>query len=503
MNDKLEELKTRLGEIADLSNAAAILTWDQQTYMPPGATEARAAQLTTLLKLAHERLVADEVGRLLEELASETADLDRDSFEASLVRVTRRERDRQVKLPTDLVARMSRAQALGRHAWEKARAASDFSIFLPHLEELVNLARETAEALGYEERMYDALLDRFEPEMKTSQVEALFAELKAGLVPLVQAIAERQDAVDDSFLTGEFDVDRQWEFGLEVVKKLGYDLNHGRQDRAAHPFTTSFTPADVRITTRLYPDQLKPALFATIHEAGHALYEQGIGRALDRTPLSNSASLAVHESQSRMWENIVGRSRGFWTHWLPRLRETFAPRLDGVSDEAFYRAINRVRPSYIRVEADEVTYNLHIFMRFELENLMLEGKVRLADLPELWNAKMVEFLGVRPPNDSLGVLQDVHWSAGLLGYFPTYALGNLLSAQLYQQAVAEVPEIPVEIERGEYGSLLGWMRDRIHTRGATDTPAELVQRVTGGPMRTEPFLRYVRQKYGEIYGVAV
>ncbi|HSJ54846.1 MAG TPA: carboxypeptidase M32, partial [Anaerolineae bacterium] len=236
-------------------------------------------------------------------------------------------------------------------------------------------------------------------------------------------------------------------------------------------------------------------------EAGHALYEQGISRELDRTPLSNSASLAVHESQSRMWENIVGRSRGFWTYWLPRLRETFGAQLNGVSDEAFYRAINRVRPSYIRVEADEVTYNLHIFLRFEMENQMLEGKVRPTDLPELWNTKMVEFLGVQPPNDALGVLQDVHWSSGLIGYFPTYALGNLLSAQFYGQAVAEVPEIPGEIERGEYGSLLGWMRERIHVRGAKDTPAELVQRVTGGPMRTEPFLQYVKAKYGELYGI--
>jgi carboxypeptidase Taq len=501
MNGKLEELKTRLGEIKDLTYAAAVLSWDLQTYMPPGATEARAAQLTTLRKLAHERLVSDEVGRLLEELAAETADLDPESYEASLVRVARRERDLYVKLPTDLVARLSRAQALGRNAWEKARASSDFAIFLPHLEELIDLAKETADALGYEERMYDALLDRFEPEMKTTQVEALFAELKAGLVPLVAAIAERQDAVDDSFLCGEFDVERQWEFGLEIVKRLGYDLNHGRQDRTAHPFTISFSPSDVRITTRVYPDQLKPALFATIHEAGHALYEQGISRALDRTPLSAPASLAVHESQSRMWENIVGRSRRFWSYWLPRLRQSFGPQLEGVSDEAFYRAINRVQPSLIRVEADEVTYNLHIFLRFEIENLMLEGKVRAADLPELWNAKMVEFLGVRPPNDALGVLQDVHWSSGMIGYFPTYALGNLLSAQFYGQAVAEIPGIPEEIERGEYASLLGWMRERIHARGAKDTPAELVQRVTGGPMRTEPFLQYVRAKYRELYGI--
>jgi carboxypeptidase Taq len=501
MNATLEEWKDRLGVIADLTDAAAVLSWDQQTYMPPGAAEARAAQLTTLRKLAHEYLVSDEVGRLLEELAGDTADLDPESYAASLVRVTRRKRDREVKLPTDLVARWSRARSLGHNAWEKARAASDFALFLPHLEEIVDLAREMAEALGYEERIYDAHLDRFEPEMKTSQVEALFAELKAGLVPLVRAIGERQDAVDDSFLQGQFDVDRQWAFGLEIVKRLGYDLNHGRQDRAAHPFTTSFTPADVRITTRLYPDQLKPALFATIHEAGHALYEQGISRDLERTPLSNAASLAVHESQSRMWENIVGRSRGFWTHWLPRLRQHFGAQLEGMGDEAFYRAINRVQPSLIRVEADEVTYNLHIFLRFEMENLMLEGKVPPAELPELWNAKMVEFLGVRPPNDAIGVLQDVHWSSGLIGYFPTYTLGNLLSAQFYAQAVSELPAIPQEIERGEYGTLLGWMRERIHARGAQDTPAELVQRVTGGPMRTEPFLQYVKAKYGELYGI--
>jgi carboxypeptidase Taq len=503
MTDKLNELRAHLGEIADLEDAAALLGWDQQTYMPPGAAEARAAQLSTLRKLAHERLVSDEVGRLLDELAGETAGLDPDSYEASLVRVTRRKRDREVKLPTDLVTRLSRARALGHSAWQKARAASDFALFLPHLEGLIGLAQETAEALGYEERMYDALLDRFEPEIKTSQVEALFAELQAGLLPLVRAIAERADAVDDSFLRGQFDVDRQWAFGLEVIQKMGYDLNHGRQDRAAHPFTTSFTPADVRITTRVYPDQLKPALFATMHEAGHALYAQGVSRALDRTPLGEAASLGVHESQSRMWENIVGRSRGFWTYWLPRLRQAFGPQLAGVSDEAFYRAINRVQPSLIRVEADEVTYNLHIFLRFEMENLMLEGKVRAADLPELWNAKMVEYLGVRPPNDALGVLQDVHWSSGLMGYFPTYALGNLLSAQFYAQAVSELPHIPDEIERGEYASLLGWMRERIHSRGAKDTPAELVRRVTGGPLRTLPFLQYVTNKYGELYGIGV
>ena len=497
--NKLEELTARLNEISDLQAIQSLLRWDQQVYMPPGGAQARAEQRSTLARIAHEKLVCDEMGHLLDDLEAELSGLDFDSYEASLVRVTRRRYDRERKLSADLVARLARARALGRMAWEKAREASDFRAFQPNLEQILDLTIEAAEALGYEDRRYDALLDRFEPEMKTAQVETLFDEMKVGLLPLVQAIAERQDMVDDAVLDQAFDEDKQWDFGLEVIRRLGFDFDCGRQDRTAHPFTTSFSPGDVRLTTRVFRDYFKSALFASVHEAGHGMYEQGFDRALDRTLLSKAASLGVHESQSRLWENVVGRSRGFWTFWLPRLKAYFPTQLDGVDVETFYRAVNCVRPSLIRVEADEVTYNFHIFLRFEIENLMLEGKVQVGDLPELWNTKMEEYLGIRPPNDADGVLQDVHWSGGMIGYFPTYSLGNLLAAQFYNLAVSDLPDIPAQIERGEFAPLFDWMRRNIHNPGAKYTPDELVRRVTGGPIRTEPFLDYVRKKYGEIY----
>jgi carboxypeptidase Taq len=499
MSAEFDELRNRLGEIYDLSAAGAVLGWDQQTYMPPGGAEARAMQLSTISKTTHNWFVSDEMGQLLENLEAELTGADYDSFEASLVRVTRRLYDRERKLPAELVAELSRTASLAHQVWQKARAESDFAQFQPYLEKVLDLTIQKAEAWGYEDRVYDALLEGFEPGMKAAQVEALFGEMKEGLVPLVQVIAERKDAVDDSLFDQDFDVDKQWDFGIEVVKALGFDFDHGRQDTTAHPFTTSFSPSDVRLTTRLYPHLFKSALFSSMHESGHGMYEQGFDRSLDRTPLSNAASLGVHESQSRMWENMVGRSRGFWIYWLPRLKEYFPRQLEGVGVEAFYQAINRVEPSLIRVEADEVTYNLHIFIRFEIENLMVEGKVKISDLPELWDAKMEEYLGVRPPDVADGVLQDVHWSSGYIGYFPTYSLGNLLAAQFYSQAVSEAPSIPARIEQGDFAALFGWMREKIHKPGATYTPTELVERVTGAPIRTAPFLDYVRAKYTEIY----
>ncbi len=499
MKAKFEALCNRLGEVEDLYNAARILSWDQDTYMPSGAAEARAQQSSTLRRTAHQMFVADEIGELLEALEPWAQEQDYDSFEASLVRITHRKYDRDRKVPADLVARRARAAALAQAAWEKARPADDFAAFQPHLEENVDLNIELAEALGYEDRRYDALLDRFEPEMKAAQVETLFGEMKEGLQPLVAAIAERQDTVDASVLQREYDEDKQWAFVNELVDRLGFDLEHGRQDRSAHPFTTSFTSADVRLTTRIYRDKLQTAIFASIHETGHALYEQGVSPDLARSPLGTGASMAVHESQSRMWENIVGRSLPFWQSWLPRLREYFPAQLEGVKVEAFYRAINRVQPSLIRVEADEVTYNMHIFLRFEIEQLMLDQKVAIADLPELWNAKMEEYLGIRPDSDRNGVLQDVHWAGGMMGYFPTYALGNLLAAQFYAQALADLPDLPDHYARGEFGPLLAWLRDTIHAHGSKYKPEELVQRVTGGPISTGPFLAYVRKKYGEIY----
>jgi carboxypeptidase Taq len=501
MSAKFDELRTRLGEIFDLGAAGAVLGWDQQTYMPSGGAEARAMQLSTLRKTAHNWFVSDEIGQLLEDLEAELADADYDSFEASLVRVTRREYDRERKLPTELVAELSKTTTLAHMAWENAREESDLALFQPYLEKILDLTIQKAEAWGYEDRVYDALLEGFEPGTKTTEVETLFGEMKDGLVPLVQAIAERKDAIDDSLFAQEFDVDKQWDFGIEVIKALGFDFEGGRQDKSAHPFSTSFSPSDVRLTTRLFPNMFKSALFASIHEAGHGMYDQGFDRSFDRTPLGTACSSGVHESQSRMWENMVGRSRGFWNHWLPRLKEYFPRQLEGIGVEAFYQAINRVEPSLIRVEADEVTYNLHIFIRFEIENLMVERKIKVADLPELWDAKMEEYLGIRPPTVADGVLQDVHWSSGYFGYFPTYSLGNLLAAQFYGQAITEMPGIPAQIERGEFASLLGWMQEKIHKPGGKYTPPELVERVTGGPIRTAPFLDYVRAKYTKLYNL--
>ncbi len=504
MNAKFQELKARLAEIADYHAAAAVLNWDHHTYMPPGGAEARAQQTVTLSKAAHRLMTADEIGLLLDDLQLEADSLGYDSFEACLLRATRRRYERQRRLPPQLVADLARARSLGDIAWREARRISSFRHFQPHLETIVDLTIQKAEALGYDERVYDALLDQYEAGMKTAHVETLFGEMKAELVPLVRAIREREARrpIDDALLEGEYDEGTQWAFILEVLTAIGFDFERGRLDRSAHPFTTGFGGGDVRLTTRLKPRQLKPGLFASIHEAGHGLYRQGLDPALERTPLAEGASSGVHESQSRMWENVVGRSRGFWVHWLPRLRACF-PQLAGVDLDTFYRAVNRVRPSAIRVEADEVTYNLHIFLRFEIENLMVERRVKIAELPELWQAKMEEYLSFRPADDAQGMLQDMHWAGGMIGYFPTYSLGNLLAVQLYDQAVAEQPAIPEQIAAGQFEPLLSWTRSKIHSQGARYTPVELVQRVTGGPIRTRPFLDYVRAKYAEIYDLSL
>lgn len=501
MNEKFKELKVLLGEISDLHAATAVLSWDQQTYMPLGGAESRAMQLTTLAKKTHELFISDKIGQLLTDIEAKADDLDYDSFKASLIRVTRRNYDRLKRLSPELVAALAKATSLGDIAWRKAREKSDFFIFRPHLEKILDLTIQKAEALGYKDRIYDALLYEFEPEMKTAQVEKLFNEMKAELIPLVKAISERQDALDDSIFNQDFDIDKQWDFGIEVIKRLGFDFKHGRQDCSTHPFTTSFSIDDVRLTTRIYKDQFKSALFSSIHEAGHGMYEQGIDQTFNRTILRGGVSLGVHESQSRLWENVVGRSMEFWTFWLPHLKKYFPNQLKGVGVESFYRAINKVSPSLIRVDTDEVTYNLHIFLRFEIENLMLERQVKVKELPELWNLKMKEYLGICPPNDAEGVLQDIHWSMGGIGYFPTYSLGNLLSVLFYNQAIKDLPDIPSQIKKGNFIPLLNWMREKIYKEGAKYIPDELVKRVTGEPICTKPFLTYMQKKYTDIYGL--
>ena len=501
MNSKLDQLKTRMAEIQDLRKAGALLGWDQQTYMPPGGAAARAEQLATLQKTAHIWFVSDEMGRLLDDLQTEAASWDYDSDEASLVRMVARDYQKARKLPAELVAEIARVTTMAFEAWTRARQESDFPLFRPYLEKIVELNIQVAEALGYQERIYDPLLDQFEPEMKTAQVAAIFADLKAELLPLVRAISERLDRVDASVLHRRTEVDKQWQFGLEVIRAIGFDLERGRQDKSVHPFTTSMSTGDVRLTTRLDPDYFPTALFGTLHECGHGLYEQGFSPTLERTSLDDGASLGIHESQSRLWENLIGRSRPFIQYYFPRLQALFPEQLGDVDCETFYRAVNRVQPSLIRVEADEVTYNLHIMLRFELENDMLEGKLRIADLPEAWNTKMQEYLGLVPPNDRLGVLQDVHWSSGLFGYFPTYTLGNLLSVQFFDQAKQEIPDLLDQIAAGRFEILLNWLRNNIHRHGRKYTPGELVQRVTGQGLTARNYLAYIKAKFSEIYAL--
>jgi carboxypeptidase Taq len=420
----------------------------------------------------------------------------------ALVRLARRDYGQATKLPSRLVTEVSRATSLAEPAWVRARAESDWSVFAPHLEEIVGLTRESAEALGYEEHPYDALLDLYEPGSTKARIEPVFEELKAGLVPLIRKISALPDEDRSRPLYGPFDEAEQEAFGQKVITAFGYDFRRGRQDRAVHPFCINFGGSgDVRITTRFDPNWLSPALFATFHEAGHAMYEQGVNPDYARTPLSGGVSMGVHESQSRLWENLVGRSRTFWSFYYPELQQTFPEALGGTDLEDFYRAINDVRPSLIRVEADELTYNLHILVRFEIEVALLEGGLSVAEIPAAWNAKMEEYLGVVPAKDSEGALQDVHWAAGLFGYFPTYTLGNVLSAQLFDAAVAARPEIWDAIGRGEFGALLGWLRENVHRHGSRYEPDDLVERATGRPPETGPYLRYLREKFGGLYSL--
>jgi carboxypeptidase Taq len=498
---QFEELKKKLGIVSDLQRAAALLSWDQQTYMPPRGAAARAEQLATLGKLAHEYFIADEIGELLDGLADDAAKLEYDSDEASMIRVTRRDYAKAKRIPPALVEEISRTTSLALESWTKARAESDFKLFEPDLAKIVELEIQLADHLGYTDRVYDALLDQFEPEVTTAQVAAAFADLKKDLVPLVNAIAANSDRASDAVLRRDYDEQEQWNFGLQVIKQIGFDFDSGRQDKSVHPFTTSFALNDVRITTRVDKNFLQMMLFGTIHETGHALYEMGFRPELERTPLEGAASLGVHESQSRLWENVVGRSRGFWKYWFPRLRDVFPSQLADQDVESFYRAINQVKPSFIRVEADEVTYGLHIMLRFEIENELIERKLKVADVPEAWNAKMKDYLGIVPPDDAQGCLQDIHWSIGSIGYFATYLLGSIFSVQLYEKALRDLPMIPAQIESGDYGALLGWLRQNVHTHGRKFTLDELARRVTGESLQSRSYVTYLKKKYGEIYQV--
>lgn len=497
----IELLKTRLGTIHDVNSAAAVLRWDQETKMPSGGAKGRAEQLATLARLAHQMFVSADTQQLLAAAEEVAGSLDPDSDEAGLVRMTRRDFDIASKLPAEFVAERARARSLSTEAWREARPHNDFAGYRPWLERMVDYTRRTADYLGYTEHPYDALLDLYEPHMKTREVDALFARLREVTVPLVNAIVERGPVVDAGFLALEYDRDGQRTFGLMVAEAFGYDFTRGRLDESPHPFASGFNTGDVRITTRYFPNFLPAAIFGIFHEAGHAMYEQGVSPALERTPLARGASLGVHESQSRMWENLVGRSRPFWEHFFPKLQEQFPKQLGRIDVDTFYKAVNSVQPSPIRVEADEVTYNLHIMLRFELEKQLLEGKLAAEDLPEAWNAKTEEYLGLTPPNDADGVMQDIHWASGSIGYFPTYTLGNVISVQLFEAALRTNPGLTDEFRGGRFSALLSWLREQVHQHGRKFFPRDLIRRATDQDLTPEPYLRYLETKFGAIYGI--
>jgi carboxypeptidase Taq len=489
-----EGLKARLSEIWDLTKAAGLLSWDYQTMMPPGGAAVRGEQLGTLSKIAHERFVSAEIGRLLDNLGDWAEGLPYDSDEASLIRVARRDWEKERRVPGELREEMTRAGAEAFHVWVEARRTSNFELFLPRLRHNVELRRRYIDCFDVEEP-YDALLDDFEPEMKTAEVRAVFERLKEGLVPLIAAASEQE--VDDSCLRGDFPLEAQRTLDPLIIERFGFEPGCWRIDPTEHPFASSMSSQDIRLTSR-YPERELVGIFVTMHEAGHGLYEHGVDRALERTPLCRGASLALHESQSRMWENLVGRGRPFWRGFYPELRRVFPDQFGDVELETFYRAINKVKPSLIRIHADEATYSLHIILRFELEQQIIDGTVDLEELPEAWNARIEEYLGVEVTDDARGVLQDVHWARGSMGYFPTYALGNVISVQIWERVLADIPDLEKRIEQGELAPLREWLRERLHRHGRKFTPRETLERVVGGALDPEPYLGYLGAKLGEL-----
>ncbi len=483
-------------DIFAATSIGGVLEWDQETYMPAKGAETRALQLALIAGASHEKLISDEFGRLLEQVEAEGDD---DPVVATNVRELRRTRDRKVKLPTDLVREIAATVVLAKEAWAKARQTSKFSQFAPHLEKLLDLQRQVAERIGYTTEPYDALMDEFEPGARAAEVERVFAEVKDDLVPLVQAIATAPRQPDTSLLERACPLAEQAEFGRRIVAEMGFDFQAGRIDTTTHPFCSGYSPDDVRLTTRYDEHYLPMSLFGLMHEAGHGLYEQGLNPQHMFTPMGSSVSLGIHESQSRLWENLVGRSRPFWSHYFRELQAAF-PVFAKVALEDWYFAINTVRPSLIRVEADEVTYNLHIMLRFNLERQLLAERLAVKEIPEAWNEGMRELLGIVPPDDAQGCLQDIHWSMGIFGYFPTYALGNLYAAQFFQAASQAITDLDVHIARGELHILRQWLQNNIHTHGQRYRAAELLKVVTGKTLAPRPFIDYLTRKYKPLYG---
>jgi len=498
------ELMRLVCEAATLRSAGSLLGWDQETFMPPAAAEFRAEQLAMISSLVHERVTSARMGDLLAACEADAA-LREDALAAANVRELRRDYDRATKLPAELVHEMAETSSRAMHVWRDARERNDFAAFAPWLEKSVELIRRKAEAYGWPAGgvAYDALLDEFEPGMTTAEVTRTFDALRGGLAPLIRAVAESGVRPDTAWQSARVPVEVQAAFNHDLVRRMGFDLQAGRLDISAHPFCEGMAPGDTRLTTRYAEDQFVSALSGTMHETGHALYEQNLPKAGHHgQPIAEAASTGIHESQSRMWENFVGRGRPFWEWALPRVRQAFgAPELDRLDTETAYRAMNVIEPNLIRIESDEATYNLHIMLRFDLERAMLAGDLKVADLPAAWNERVRADLGIAVPDDARGCMQDIHWSMGAFGYFPTYTLGNLYAAQFWAAARQALPALDDDLRRGEFGSLLGWLRENVHAHGRRYTAPELCERITGRALSHQPLLDYLHAKVQPIYGI--
>ncbi len=493
---RLTDLRAKLAKLTDLGHTGAVLGWDQETYLPAGATEARAHQLATLAGLSHSLQTDMALGALLGELS---ADDSLDETDRALVRIAKHDRDLATRLPERLVTELAEAESLGLEAWRQARETSDFARFAPALERLVELNREKAARLADPGTApYDALLDLHEPGLTMAELDPVFGRLEAGTVALLREVVERGIDPDDSFLYRTFPADDQLAIATEIVGALGFDLERGRIDLTTHPFCTTFSSTDVRLTTRIHENDLRSCLFGLIHEAGHGMYEQGIDPHFDRTPLGSGASMGIHESQSLLWENLVGRSRPFWEWAFPLLCRRFPEQLSDIDADKFQRGTNRIRPSLNRVESDELTYNLHILLRYRIERGLFDGSVAVADIPQLWNDGMRDGLGIDVPSDRDGCLQDIHWAMGAFGYFPSYTLGKLYGAMLFEAARRDLPTLDDQLARGEFAPLLGWLRDKVHRHGRAKTTGEMIREATGEDLSEVAFLRHLRARIDQL-----
>jgi len=494
----IEELKKEFSEITRLNHISSLLGWDEQVNLPEGSRVARAEQRALMSKIIHERLISDEIGNLIKG-AEKLTDLN--LIENATLREAKRDYEQEVRLPTELVEEISKTASIGNIKWVEARKKNDFSIFEPLLEKMIGLKIQVAEKLDTHPDPYSTLIDLYEPGATYGWISNIFDKSKQKLNRIIKKLEDSSNKPDFSILLQKWDENKQWDFSIEIIKGLNYDFNKGRQDKSIHPFTTSLSSSDTRFTTRIDENFFPTCIFGSIHECGHALYNMGYMEQIYDSVLADGCSMGIHESQSRMWENMVGRSMEFWKYWFPKLKESFPNNLRDKNVEDFYRSINTVQPSLIRVEADEVTYGMHIILRFELERDIIEGNVQVNELPEIWNEKMENLLGITPPTNSDGVLQDIHWSWGYFGYFPTYFLGNLYGAQFYNTALKQHPTLPEEYEKGDFSNLLTFLRENIHQYGRIYQARDLIKRVTGEDLNPDYFIEYLEKKFYHIYRI--